>query len=117
MYSDVWSLVEIERWSVQNRIAAVELFIKTVCYSYTGWFPTVVSDLAVPGYFLWGYVKSKVYETRPANTDHLKQRIRECTQGIPKEMLQRVMTAFLSRLQECIERHVGHLQSVIFKQQ
>jgi hypothetical protein len=29
MYSDVWSLVEMERWSVQNRIAAVELFIKT----------------------------------------------------------------------------------------
>jgi hypothetical protein len=28
MYSDVWSLVEMERWSVQNRIAAVELFIK-----------------------------------------------------------------------------------------
>jgi hypothetical protein len=29
MYSDVWSLVEMERWSVQKRIAAVELFIKT----------------------------------------------------------------------------------------
>jgi hypothetical protein len=29
MYSDVWSLVEMECWSVQNRIAAVELFIKT----------------------------------------------------------------------------------------
>jgi hypothetical protein len=42
-----------------------ELFIKTECYSYTGWFPTSVSDLAVPDYFLWGYVKTKVYETRP----------------------------------------------------
>jgi hypothetical protein len=29
MYSDVWSLVEMEHWSVQHRIAAVELFIKT----------------------------------------------------------------------------------------
>jgi hypothetical protein len=44
MYSDVWSLVELERWSVQHRIAAVELFIKTVCYSYTAWFPTAVSE-------------------------------------------------------------------------
>ena len=79
--------------------------------------PARSPDLAVPDYFLWGYVKSKVYETRPANIDDLKQRIRECTQGIPKEMLQRVMTAFPSRLQECIERHGGHLQSVIFKQQ
>ena len=29
MYSDVWSSVEMERWSVQHWIAAVELFIKT----------------------------------------------------------------------------------------
>jgi hypothetical protein len=29
MYSDVWSLVEMERRSEQHRIAAVELLIKT----------------------------------------------------------------------------------------
>jgi len=29
MYSDVWSLLEVEPWSVQHHIAAVELFIKT----------------------------------------------------------------------------------------
>jgi hypothetical protein len=38
---------------------------------------------AVPGYFLWGYVKSKTYKTFPANIDDLKQRILECIQGIP----------------------------------
>jgi hypothetical protein len=26
-------------------------------------------DIGVPDYFLWGYVKSKVYETRPAIVD------------------------------------------------
>jgi hypothetical protein len=25
-----------------------------------------LSDFAVPDYFLWGYVKSKIYETHPA---------------------------------------------------
>jgi hypothetical protein len=29
MYSYVWGLVQVERWAVQHRIAAVELFIKT----------------------------------------------------------------------------------------
>ena len=29
MYSEFWSFVEIDRWSVQHRIAAVELFITT----------------------------------------------------------------------------------------
>ena len=40
--------------------------------------PAPSTDLAVPDYFLWGYVKSKVYETRPANIADLKQRILEC---------------------------------------
>jgi hypothetical protein len=55
-------------------------------------------------------------KTRPANIDDLKKRIWECVQGISKEMLQHVMTAFPSQLQECIEQHGCHLQRVIFKQ-
>jgi hypothetical protein len=50
------------------------------------------------------------------NTDDLKQQIQECIQGILKEMLQHVMTAFPLWLQDCIERYVGHLWSVVFKQ-
>jgi len=65
--------------------------------------PTHSPDHAVPDYFLCGYIKSKVYETHPASSADLKQRILECIQGNPKEMLQHVMTAFPSRLQECIE--------------
>jgi len=60
--------------------------------------------------FLWGYVR-----TRPANTDDLKQHIRQSIEGIHKEMLQCVMTSCPSQLQECNDRHGGHLQSVMFK--
>jgi hypothetical protein len=61
-------------------------------------------------------VKREVYETRPANIADLRQRILESIQRIPKKTLQRVMTAFPSPVQECTERHGGHLRSVIFKQ-
>ena len=66
-------------------------------------------DLAVPDYFHWGYVKCEVYETYPANITDLKQRILECIQEIPKEILHCVTTALPSRLQECTEWHGGHL--------
>jgi len=56
--------------------------------------PNRSPDHAVPDYFLWGHNTSKVYEKRPANIADLKQRILECIQGIPKEMLERVMKAF-----------------------
>jgi hypothetical protein len=77
--------------------------------------PACLPDHVVSHCFLWDYIKSKVYETHPAIIADLKQRILECIQGIPKEMLC-VMSAFPSRLQECTEQHGGHLQSVIFKQ-
>jgi hypothetical protein len=61
--------------------------------------PTRSPDLAVPDYFLWGCVKSKVYKTDPGNIADLKHWILECIQGIHKEMLQVVMVAFPLHLQ------------------
>jgi hypothetical protein len=63
--------------------------------------PAQSTDHAVPDYFPWGYVKSKVHETCPANTGDLKQQLLECIQGNSKEML-RVIPAFPSRLQVVI---------------
>jgi hypothetical protein len=63
---------------------------------------------SVPDYFKWGYVRSKVNETRPANNDII-QRIREYIQATPKEMPQRVMSSLPSRVQECTDRNSGHI--------
>jgi hypothetical protein len=68
-------------------------------------------NLAVQGYLLCGYVKSKIYETRPVNISDLKQRIR-----IPKEMIQRVMTRFPPRLHSALDMVVTY-KSSLFKQQ
>ena len=37
-------------------------------FAHIMWPSALSPDLAVPDYFLWGYVKSRIYETRPANT-------------------------------------------------
>ncbi|PSN57112.1 hypothetical protein C0J52_01298 [Blattella germanica] len=52
-------------------------------------------DLSVCDFFLWGYLKSKVYTTRPRTLDELKQRIRDEIHSIPAEMLQRSMKKVL----------------------
>ena len=61
-------------------------------------------------------VTVKKKKPRSSNIVDLKQRILECIQVIPKEMLKRVLTVFSSRMQKCFERHSGQLQSVTFKQ-
>ena len=53
--------------------------------------PVRSPDLAVPDYFPWVYVRSKVYkvyEACPANIYDLKHQILECVQRIPKALLQ-----------------------------
>ena len=53
-------------------------------------------SLAVQDYLLCGYVQSSAYETRPANIDDVKQRIRFLTEI-------RAATSLPSRLQGCTE--------------
>jgi hypothetical protein len=55
-------------------------------------------DLNACDFFLWGYLKSKVYEKKPRTTVDLKQNIRDEVAAISPTMLQRVMQNF----QKCL---------------
>lgn len=73
-------------------------------------------DLTACDFFLWGYLKTRVFQNDPPRTiAALKQRIRHEIEGIPVNMLQNVMRNFQARLQQCIDSNGGHLANVIFK--
>jgi len=72
-------------------------------------------DLTPCDYFLWGYLKSKVFETKPRTIADLKQRIQDEVAAIPVEMLREVMNSFRSRLEEWVRRNGSDLEGVIFK--
>jgi hypothetical protein len=57
----------------------------------------MISWLLSPQQFLCCYLKSRVFETRPATLDELKTNIREAIH----DLLQRVVDGFTKRLQEC----------------
>jgi hypothetical protein len=48
-------------------------------------------DLSVCDYFLWGHLKSIVYQTRPINLGQLKTQIEENIANIPENTLLRAM--------------------------
>jgi len=60
-------------------------------------------DLTPLDYFLWGYLKSKVYENRPRDVEQLKGRIREEMRRITPETIQNVLQEFQFRLGYCQE--------------
>ncbi|GFX00815.1 transposable element Tc3 transposase [Trichonephila clavipes] len=48
-------------------------------------------DLTPLDYFLWGYVKSLVYEDKPQTLDHLEDNIRRVIADIRPQMLEKVI--------------------------
>lgn len=79
-----------------------------------GW-PAHSPDLSPCDYFLWGYLKNKVYKYRPGTIEELKDAICQKVAEIPPEMTLRVMENFRNHLQQCIVNRGYHLEDVIFK--
>jgi hypothetical protein len=56
--------------------------------------PAGSSDLNTCDFFLWGYLKSKMYEKKPRTAVDLKQNFRDEVAAISPTMQQRVMQNF-----------------------
>lgn len=76
--------------------------------------PPCSPDLSACDFFLWGYLKNKVYIHKPRTLDELKDAISQEIRNIPREMLERVMSNFARRLDLCIQNEGRHLPSVVF---
>lgn len=72
-------------------------------------------DLSAPDYFLWGYLKAKVYADKPRNLQELKEAITAQIRAIDIDLCARVMRNFEERLQQCIAENGRHLPDIIFK--
>jgi hypothetical protein len=70
-------------------------------------------DLSACDYFLWGYLKSKVYANRPNSLQDLRQNIVQEIRQIPRETRQKVLNNFVWRLQECVRVQGGHLEHIL----
>jgi hypothetical protein len=72
-------------------------------------------DLRPCDFFLWGYLKEKVFKHRPRSLEDLKKRIRQEIDAIPSEITRRVMKNFRERLQQCVANNGRHMSDMIFK--
>lgn len=65
--------------------------------------PARSPDLTPLDFYLWGYLKSKVYFNKPENIEQLKNRIRAEIQQIQPQTLNEVLREFQDRLAYCQE--------------
>lgn len=75
--------------------------------------PARSPDLTPLDFFLWGYLKSKVYRTRPETIEELEQRITEVCRNITPETYENVRQEFHNRLFMCQEVNGEHFEHLI----
>ncbi|KAF7277405.1 hypothetical protein GWI33_007720, partial [Rhynchophorus ferrugineus] len=68
-----------------------------------------------PDFFLWGFLKSKVYVNKPQTIQHLKDNIRHKVEEIQHQMLQDVMKNALKRAESGIANRGHYLADIIFQ--
>ena len=82
-------------------------------YGDVDW-PPRSPDLTAPDFFLWGYLKGKVYANQPKTLRALKTNIRREIAAITTEMLEEVMENAQKRAQLCLKEKGKHLRDIIF---
>ena len=71
-------------------------------------------DISMCDFYLWGFLKSRVYAAKPRTLEELKTAIRENIQEIGEETLVKVEANFRNRLQICARENGHHLSDIIF---
>lgn len=72
-------------------------------------------DLTPLDFFLWGYLKSLVYENKPRTIDALKLNIERCIAEIRADLLEKVIENWVHRIHSCRRSRGGHLNDVLFR--
>lgn len=73
-------------------------------------FPPRSPDLTPLDYWLWGYLRDKVYTRRFMNTAQLTDAIREEIYSIPVQMFKNAISGFTKRLDKCISAEGSHFE-------
>ncbi|XP_030848369.1 uncharacterized protein LOC115926899 [Strongylocentrotus purpuratus] len=112
---DIWWIQDgapaHRRIIVRNRLA--ELFNERVIATYhpVEW-PPRSPDLTPCDFFLWGYLKSKVFTSPPRDLGDLRRRIFAEVESLRQQprVTCDAMRAMASRAELCVERNGGHVE-------
>jgi hypothetical protein len=77
--------------------------------------PACSPDLSVCDNFLWGYLKPKIYLTKPCDIDKLRNAIKEDITAIPDNMVRKAMSTLHGRLEQFRRGGGKCVRDVLFK--
>ena len=76
--------------------------------------PSRSCDLTPLDFFLWGYLKSKIYVNNPTTTRALQEEIKRCINEIQPQLYRKVMKNFDETVRMCQQSRGVHLPDMLF---
>lgn len=70
-------------------------------------------DMTPMDYFLWGYIKCKVYQTEPTTVENMQQRIQTVIAEMNEGFVIRAVLSLNRRLNMCIEKEGRHFEQFL----
>jgi len=93
-------------------MAEIQSFFGDHIISKVLW-PLRSPDLTPSDYFLWGYLKGRVYQNESRTTDALKANITAEIQAVTADVLARAFQNMARRVQSCMDANGGHFQHML----
>jgi len=78
-----------------------------------GLWPPHSPDLTASDYFLWGYLKGRVYRNKPRTIYALKANITAEIQTVTADVLARTFQNMALRVHSCLDANGGHFQHML----
>ena len=82
---------------------------RIISRNYDFEWPPRSPDLTAPDFWLWGYLKDKVYANKPRTIKELKANIRQEILSLQPQMLRSVMENSLERARVCEAENGAYL--------
>ena len=67
-------------------------------------------DLSPLDFFVWGFLKNKVYKRKITNLEDLQEIIKEESKSITVEMCQNSVNSFCNRLRQCVDSDGSYIE-------
>ena len=108
------SVSSVGAYNIESIHGSGSTNVPRTCDGDVHW-PPRSPDLSICDFFLWGYLKSRVYIKKPRTLDDLKNSIRQEIEAVPNEMLENSVRNFQKRIQICMQQEGRHLKDIIFR--
>jgi len=107
-------VLEVATICVHTGLNLARHILESPCHIISkGLWPLCSPDLTPPDYFLWGYLKGRVYQNKPRTIDALKANITEEIQAVTVEILARTFQNMVHWFQSCLDANSGHFQHML----